>query len=146
LWVELNRIHREGIADLIDKQPPPNYMIEFLPSFLVEEYKNDFKNTPKKLKHLDSLLLAHSHGALSKKEFSNQLNNYFKFGGHPNGYYMALKIKEQLGLQVLIDSFNDPIAFVRLYQDAETKETSSTFFSRQFMDFVKGIEQVGTDK
>ncbi len=136
---ELNRIHQEGLADLIDKKPPPNYMTELLPTFLVEDYKSIFYDTPQILKQLDSLVVQHTNGKLSQEELDKALQGYFKFGGHPNGYYMALKIKEQLGLQVLIDSYNNPIEFLRLYQLAIKTETDEYPFTIEFMKYLETL-------
>ena len=137
---ELNRIHQEGLADLIDKKPPPNYMTELLPPFLVEDYKVLFYKTPEVLSQLDSIVVQYTNGKQSLDELDKELQGYFKFGGHPNGYYMALKIKEQLGLQVLIDSFNSPIDFIRLYQLSVKAETDEYPFTQRFMNYLATIE------
>ena len=143
--LEIDRLHREGLADLIDKEEPPisNMMGS---EFMIEYYNADYSDTPKKLKEFESLTVAYLEEKLEPSDFSEKISGFFSFGGHPNGYYMTLLIRQVFGIQPLIDSFADPATFLLLYNEAAAQIEAEHVFSQTFMDFVKEQKKIAETK
>ncbi|GAB4231787.1 MAG: hypothetical protein Tsb0034_04260 [Ekhidna sp.] len=139
LMNEVNKIHQEGLADLIDKDVPPLDSLYFFPRSIIELYNHEYHQTPSRLETLQTKTLALIEGNMSDEEFESFVNYYFKFGGHPNGLYMALIIKEELGLDVLIESYNAPIEFLKLYNQALSKQGKKSQFSEAFLRYIETL-------
>lgn len=137
---QLTKIHQEGVADLIDKDTPPIEQMSLYPVSVIEMYNSDFTSTPLKLKNLDSLTLAFLNDDIDSITYHERLENYFAFGGHTNGLYMSLTIVENKGMQVLVDSFDDPIEFIRIYNEVAQASPTEYAFSSEFMDYLARIE------
>ena len=139
--LELDRLHREGIADLIDKEEPP--LKEMMGSqALVKYYNEAYSNTPDLLKEFDSLTVAYLENKLDPISYSDKISGFFSFGGHPNGYYMAILVKEIHGLQPLIDSYSDPAAFLLLYNETASQIDGEYKFSKEFIEFVTEQQKI----
>jgi hypothetical protein len=136
----LNKIHQEGVADLIDKDEPPIQKLSLYPKTVIDAYNSNYQNTPQKLKNLDSFTNAFLNHEIDSLTFCGRLENYFGFGGHANGFYMSLKIVEKKNLQVLIDSYDDPIEFIRIYNQAAKESSGEHVFSLEFIDYIERIE------
>jgi len=136
LMRELNKIHQEGLADLIDKQIPPLFKMGQYPQSIIQFYNMDFENTPQNLRHLDSLTLNFIQGTLDSLSYEKKVTNYFKFGGHPSGLYMALLIDQNLGRNSLIDTFADPVQFISLYNQVASVKEAEHVLSVQFVKFI----------
>ncbi len=139
LMLEIDRIHREGVADLVDKEPPTSNSSGLIFGPLVHFYKSEYDNTPEKLRYLDSLTVAFSVEELSMKEYSQMVGGYFTFGGHPNGYYMANMIKAQQGTDSLIATSTLPFEFLKLYNQAASRKEGEHIFSDSFMEFANSL-------
>lgn len=137
LGSELNRLHQEGVADLIDKEVPPVTRMGLFPESVVELYNDLYVSTPYILQTLEEMVDEHIAGDLSREALDEKLRGYFKFGGHPNGYYMALLIKDELGMQPLFDTYDDPIAFVQLYNQVAAKRSEEHVFSDAFIEYAE---------
>lgn len=140
LMIQLNKIHQEGLADLIDKEKPPIQELNLYPQDFIDAYNSDYTNTPQKLKKLDSLTSEFLNQSIDSLTFYSHLENYFGFGGHPNGFYIALKIVEKRNIQVLIDSYDDPIEFIRIYNEVARKSDNDHVFSSEFIEYLEKIE------
>jgi len=140
LMIQLNKIHQEGVADLIDKDEPPIQKLSLYPKKIIDTYNSDYENTPKKLRNLDSLTNAFLRQKIDSLTFHSQLENYFGFGGHTNGFYMSLKIAEKKSIQVLIDSYDDPIEFIKIYNEVAQESFSDHVFSYEFIDYLERIQ------
>ena len=139
----LDNLHNEGSADLIDKTHPDSGQESlfslFLPESFVTKYDSSFYATPQTLNTLDSLLIA---AATDTGYVSSEIYQLLDFGGHPQGFYMSSLIKEELGLAPLIDNFDNPVAFVRLYHQAAQQSDRDEFvFSSAAMRYLEQLEQ-----
>jgi hypothetical protein len=140
LMIQLNKIHQEGVADLIDKDKPPIQKLSLYPKTVIDVYNSDYENTPQKLKNLDSLTNVFLNQEIDSLTFYGRLENYFGFGGHTNGFYMSLRIWENKGIQVLIDSYNDPVEFIKIYNEVARESSNEYVFSSEFIDFIEQIK------
>jgi len=140
LMIQLTKIHQEGVADLIDKDKPPIQGLSLYPKTVIDMYNSDYNGTPQKLKNLDSLTNGLLTQEIDSLTYFGQIENYFGFGGHTNGFYMSLKIVEKGSLQVLIDSYHDPVEFIRIYNGAAKEASGDHVFSSKFVDYVEQIE------
>ncbi len=141
LLVQLNKVHQEGLADLIDKDEPPIEEMGLFPKAILEIYNKDYQNTPNNLRTLDSLTQEFLAQELDTTAYYQQINNYFKFGGHTAGIYMSFKISKTLGKEVLIENYNDPIKFIELYNDVAKASPGDHVFSSTFLSYIKKLDQ-----
>ncbi len=139
LMVEINKLHQEGVADLIDKNTPP-INESLYPKSFIDAYNSDFWETPKKLNRLDSITHKFLTQQIDTLDYYGQLENFFAFGGHSNGFYMSLKIVEEHNIQVLIDSYNAPVEFIRIYNDWAKESPGNHVFSSEFIDYLGQLE------
>ena len=140
LMIQLNKIHQEGVADLIDKDKPPIQELSLYPKTIIDIYNFDYENTPQKLKNLDSLTKVFLNQEIDSLTYYGRLENYFGFGGHTNGFYMSLIIWENKGIQVLIDGYDDPVEFIKIYNGVARESSNEYIFSYEFIDFIEQIE------
>ncbi len=136
LRVEINKLHQEGLADLIDKEVPPVKKMGLLPKELVNRYNSIYRGTPEILAKLDETVLKFNTSSISEEVFRAEVKDYFQFGGHPNGFYMTLLMKKVVGMEALIDSCNDIVSFLELYNQCALITPGEYVFSEQFIDFV----------
>lgn len=140
LMIQLHKIHQEGVADLIDKDKPPIQELSLYPKTIIDMYNSDYDNTPQKLKILDSLTNAFLNQEIDSVTYYDRLENYFAFGGHTNGLYMTIKITEKKGLQVLVDSYDDPVEFIRIYNEVAKESSREHVFSFEFNSYIEQID------
>jgi hypothetical protein len=140
LMIQLHKIHQEGVADLIDKDKPPIQELSLYPKTIIDMYNSDYDNTPRKLKILDSLTNAFLNQEIDSVTYYDRLENYFAFGGHTNGLYMTMKITEKKSLQVLMDSYDDPVEFIRIYNEVAKESSREHVFSFEFIDYIEQID------
>jgi hypothetical protein len=62
-------------------------------------------------------------------------------GGHPNGFYMANLIRKELSLEEVINTYANPIEFIKTYNKAAQKAKNEYVFSRQFMEYLDNISK-----
>ena len=134
-------VQNEGSADLIDKTYPPSPKdpyFKLLPEPLMQSYQRSFYDTPTVLEKIDSLLVL---AANDTGYVSNEIYKLLDFGGHPQGFYMSSLIKEKVGLQAIVNSFDNPVAFIRLYNQAARDEGIEFVFSLKAMDYLEELEK-----
>ncbi|MEM1001509.1 MAG: DUF5700 domain-containing putative Zn-dependent protease [Bacteroidota bacterium] len=141
----LSGLQAEGIADLIDKGLPPYESMLNIPQNIVEAMNEMYANTPQILHQLDTITIQMLSNELSEMDYDAKTMRYFKDGGHANGLYMSNKIKEAGLYQQMIDTYNDPIAFLELYNQAVEGQVGEHRFSDGFMTYVKDL-QLGHEK
>jgi hypothetical protein len=140
LMRQLSDLQAEGIADLIDKEKPPWKEMKGFPKSMIDHFNEMYKRTPDKLKALDSLTTSLVKGRMTKEELDLKMNRFFVDGGHANGLYMSVKIVEA-GLKAqMIETFNDPIAFINLYNQAVSNLPSEYAFSYTFKDYITKLK------
>lgn len=137
------KLQSEGTADLIDKKHPavPGetiYSQLLSPSFL-EDYRSSFYATPTTLRQLDSMLIV---AARAPGYVDSPMYQLLSMGGHPSGFYMALLIREELGIKPLIDEFDNPVAFIRIYNEAvKQRGGDEHIFSPAALEYLSTIEK-----
>ncbi|MEQ8711670.1 MAG: DUF5700 domain-containing putative Zn-dependent protease [Cyclobacteriaceae bacterium] len=141
LMIELNRLHQEAVADLIDKKQPPISELAFFPESILQAYNKDYLNTPSSLKVLDSLVLGYMNNVINDSIFQDQISYYFKFGGHTNGIYMSFLIDREVGKEELIATYDQPVAFIKLYNSVATKKEGEYAFSDEFIEYISNLEE-----
>lgn len=113
----------EGIADLIDKKRNDDKIMQFFGDEFVKTYREELANAPNTLARIDSLSIAFDPNTSQEGEYK-LLADLVLFGGHPVGYYMASLIQEQGYMEELIDSYDNPVAFAMLYNQAARKKNT----------------------
>ncbi|MDR2653421.1 MAG: hypothetical protein LBC68_14135 [Prevotellaceae bacterium] len=134
----INSMHAEGIADLIDKNGIPFTHLGAYGSEMLELYTKDFLNTPQTLKQIDSIVQSYLKNEINYETYA-QIAKMIKFGGHTCGFYMALLIKNNGDIQELIDSYDNPVIFLQLYNNAATKSDREHVFSPEFMLHIEQL-------
>ena len=104
----------------------------------MQSYQRSFYDTPTVLEKIDSLLVL---AANDTGYVSNEIYKLLDFGGHPQGFYMSPLIKEKLGLQAIVDSCDNPVAFIRLYNQAARDEGTKFVFSPKAVDYLRKLEK-----
>ena len=137
----INDLQQEGIADLIDKPAPPVEEMSGYPQAIVDAYNEMFANTPQILRKLDSLTTEMLSGAIDKDTYDGMTNRYFIDGGHANGYYMSLKIKEAGLTDRLIETYDQPTAYIKLYNEAVENAASEYQFSATFISYIEQLQK-----
>lgn len=115
----------EGIADLIDKKRNDDKIMQFFGDEFVKAYREELANAPNTLARIDSLSIAFPPNTSQDGEYK-PLADLVLFGGHPVGYYMASLIQEQGYMEELIDSYDNPVAFAMLYNQAARKKNAES--------------------
>lgn len=139
LLIVLDRIQDEGIADLINKKGS-EYSAKTLtelgyPIELEKNYLETVANCSNWLSRLDSLTLAHFDGEIPYDTYKEQLFKLLKSNAHPVGYHISqLLVKNGLKAKML-DSFYNPIEFVKLYNSIAESEGMHVFSDR-FMTYI----------
>lgn len=136
LMEELNKLHQEAIADLIDKKKPPREKLGLFPQSIVDTYNEDYLNTPNNLRTLDSLVVGYSTGEIDETVFNDRIKGYFKFGGHTTGIYMSFLINETIGKEQLIESCDNPVEFLTIYNSVAKGLKNEYIFSDSFIDYI----------
>lgn len=128
----------EGIADLIDKKALSDLSSQFLrfglPESYVDAYNEVYNNTPLTISELEKLTLSFLHGEIDEKQYNSGLDGFIQFGGHPNAYYMSTTIKNAGYEKEMIDTFADPVEFVKLYNKSVAPENA---FGNEFMNYLE---------
>lgn len=140
LLLNINKIHQEGMADLIDKKTPPIEALGLYPKAIINMYNVDYQNTPVNLKLLDSLTLSYKNHLIEKKEYKAKIDTLIKFGGHTMGFYMSNLIRSEIGIEPLIKTYNKPIAFIKLYNKVAKNKANEYVLSKEFTKYLKEIE------
>jgi hypothetical protein len=136
LMVELNKSHQEGLADLIDKEKPPLSKSVLFPQSILQIYNDDYQRTPENLRVLDSLVVGYIHNRIDSATYHKMIRNYFKFGGHTSGIYISFLIEEKAGKASLIESYNNPVAFIYIYNRIASNLPDEYVFSQDFLNYI----------
>ncbi|RDV14533.1 hypothetical protein DXT99_14120 [Pontibacter diazotrophicus] len=138
MWA-LASVQNEGIADQIDKR------------VILEGGGEDaagvegwlLKPAPGIIQQLDTMMVALANNSA---EASQPVKHYVRMfkgsGGHIPGFYMANVIERNGYHRKMIQTADDPFAFIRLYQKAAKKDKASApVFSKASMAYLKKLEK-----
>ena len=129
------RMQVEGTADLINKDKMPLETLGGYDQANVDMYNEDYNSSPQVLAKLDSLVCGYARGTIELKDFE-QASDCAHYEGHTQGDYMTFMIREQLGLQAVIDCFGDFYQFVLTYNRAARK-ANGYVFSEEFVSHIE---------
>jgi hypothetical protein len=130
---QIDKLQNEGIADLVDKKQLP-YKNDAFPE-QVKLFNKIANDTPKIIAELDSIVCIFYDGKITEEQFDNKMNDFFKLGGHPNGFYMACLIQDAGFYNEIISTFYNPVDFLKLYNRA-AKKKGEFCFSVKFLDYL----------
>jgi hypothetical protein len=115
LWV-INQLQGEGIADQINMR---RWMDDGERFKLNEpEYLKLHEKSPEIIRAMDALFAQIDQSPGKKKELGRRIREMLPWSGHPTGFYMANRIRDQLGSETLVRGVGDPFSFFSLYKTA----------------------------
>ncbi len=132
----INSFQAEGIADLINKKKFTT--IDTYGPEMAKMYSFNFYNTPRILMEVDSITQAYLNKKIDYERYA-KIENMIKFGGHTNGFYMALVIENNGGLRKLIDTYDNPVDFVKLYNKSAFRSKNEYVFSSEFISYLEKL-------
>lgn len=118
-WLE-----SEGIADLCNFEATKNLYEEY---GYAEKGKMEYilNNINEYLKKFNNLMFSKSMNNSKDEELIDFLSSNSAF--HPIGYYMANKINQILGTEILIQCVGNPVKFITTYQQAAELDGDNSF-------------------
>lgn len=99
--------------------------------------ENAYNESPSTLANIDTAVTQYEREEISFEEYQNRIRESMQFMGHDAGYYMASLTRNVLGVEVLINDFDDPIAFVETYNKAAKLKEGEYVFSTEFMEILE---------
>jgi hypothetical protein len=134
-------IHKEGIADLIDK---PDYLENGsfgVPEALLREHRLQFGSANKVIQAINREY--QRMVKTGKENFKMNWQVVRPIGGHASGFYMAQKIKQAGLLPKLIGKITDPFEIFFLYNMAVSpKDRIASRFSPALLDHLKSLQAI----
>lgn len=133
----IDMIQNEGIADMIDKSSGYEnyYSNKFFESDLAGIMVELYNKSEEDLERLNDLIIKYSKKEISEDSMVDGLIEIVKFNGHPIGFYMSNQIVSAGYRKQMIETFNDPFEFYKLYNMA-AKKNDLFQLSDEFMEFV----------
>lgn len=133
----IDMIQNEGIADMVDKSTGYEnyYTNEFFERDLAEIMVELYNTSEEDLERLHDLVITYSKKEISEDSMVDGLIEIVKFNGHPIGFYMSNQIASAGYRNPMIDTFNDPFEFYKLYNMA-AKKNDLFQLSDEFMEFI----------
>lgn len=98
---------REGVADLINKKEMPLKSLTPYGRQMLEIYNADYENSPQVLAQLDTITCDYLDGKFDVDQYFEKAVECCHFEGHTTGSYMFFLIRDQLGLDAVIESVGD---------------------------------------
>jgi len=131
---------REGVADLINKKEMPLKSLTPYGRQMLEIYNADYENSPQVLAQLDTITCDYLDGKFDVEQYFEKAVECCHFEGHTTGSYMVFLIRDQLGLDAVIESVGDLDAFIDNYNKAAGK--AGTYqFSDRFVKHIHGVSR-----
>jgi hypothetical protein len=127
-------LHREGLADLIDKK---FMQVQQEDSFYYPLLVNDLQQSDSMITKLNAEL----ERAARSPESQPQVHTLISRGGHAPGHYMALVIERNGYLPELLKTIYHPFTFLYIYNKAAQKDAQKPAqFSPAAIAFLRRIE------
>ena len=100
------------------------------------------EESPGTIRKLNDILerLADGEGDMSK--LGREFKSLVPQSGHPNGFYMANVILDNLGKAELVRDINDAPAFFRRYSEAAKKSGTAPVFSEKALKYLDRYRQL----
>lgn len=129
---------REGVADIINKKQMPLTSLFPYGDAMLKIYNDDYLASPQVLKELDEITCLYLDKKIPFEEYFKKALGCAHFEGHTTGDFMVFLIRDQLGIDEVIESVGNLDNFIDNYNKAAEK--AGTFvFSSQFTDHVHDV-------
>lgn len=131
---------REGVADILNKKEMPLKSLAPYGDKMLAIYNEDYAATPLTLHQLDTITCDYLDGELDMEQYFQKAFECVHFEGHTTGDYMVFLIRDQLGIDAVIDSVGNIENFVDNYNKAAEKAGTYKFSDK----FTKHIHDICT--
>ena len=138
----IDAIQDEGIADLIDKSAGyQKYFTDMgeLPE-MIELWVRLYNQAQEDLERLQNLSIRYAKNEISKNDMGDEIVDFFRFNGHPIGFFMANQIVSAGYRSEMLKTFYNPYEFYRLYNKAAEKQNLFQL-SNEFMAYLKSLTE-----
>ena len=138
----IDAIQDEGIADLIDKSAGyQKYFTDMgeLPE-MIELWVRLYNQAQEDLERLQNLSIRYAKNEISKNDMGDEIVDFFRFNGHPIGFFMANHIVSAGYRSEMLKTFYNPYEFYRLYNKAAEKQNLFQL-SNEFMAYLKSLTE-----
>ncbi len=136
----INEIQAEGIADQIDKKPMLTDSVGL--SRMAARFKKYYDMSPGIIEKLNEIFEKQVDSDQEMNTIGNEISSILPQSGHHPGFFMASTIIEVFGKKKLIEKYDNPFEFFRLYSLAAKKSSDSRpVFSEKAMEFITGFEK-----
>lgn len=129
---------REGVADILNKKEMPLKSLAPYGDKMLAIYNEDYAATPLTLQQLDAITCDYLDGKLDMEQYFQKAFECVHFEGHTTGDYMVFLIRDQLGIDAVIDSVGNIENFVDNYNKAAEKAGTYKFSDK----FTKHIHDI----
>lgn len=129
---------REGVADILNKKSMPLESLAPYGEKMLTAYNEDYAATPQTLAQLDSVTCEFLDGKLDMEQYIKQAFKCVHYEGHTTGDFMVFLIRDQLGIDAVIESVGNIESFVDNYNKAAAKAGVYKFSDR----FTKHIHDI----
>lgn len=129
---------REGVADILNKKEMPLKSLTPYGDKMLAAYNADYAATPQTLAQLDAVTCDFLDGKFDMEQYFQKAFGCVHYEGHTTGDYMVFLIRDQLGMNAVIESVGNVEAFVDNYNKAAEK--AGTYkFSDRFTQHIHNI-------
>lgn len=129
---------REGVADILNKKQMPLKSLAPYGKKVLEAYNSDYENTPNVLAQLDSVTCEFLDGKIDIEKYFQKAFECVHYEGHTTGSFMVFLIRDQLGIDAVVESVGNLDAFIDNYNKAATK--AGTYrFSDKFTQHIHNV-------
>lgn len=129
---------REGVADILNKKEMPLKSLTPYGDKMLAAYNADYAATPQTLAQLDAVTCDFLDGKFDMEQYFQKAFGCVHYEGHTTGDYMVFLIRDQLGMDAVIESVGNVEAFVDNYNKAAEK--AGTYkFSDRFTQHIHNI-------
>lgn len=129
---------REGVADILNKKEMPLKSLTPYGDKMLAAYNADYAATPQTLAQLDAVTCDFLDGKFDMEQYFQKAFECVHYEGHTTGDYMVFLIRDQLGIDAVIESVGNVEAFVDNYNKAAEK--AGTYkFSDRFTQHIHNI-------
>ena len=129
---------REGVADIINKKEMPLKSLVPYSESILKIYNEDYFNTPVVLEKLDKVTCQFLDNNITEENYFEKAIGCSHFEGHTTGDYMVFLIKEQLGIEAVIESVGNLDLFIDNYNKAAL-QAGSYVFSDKFTNHIHNL-------
>lgn len=129
---------REGVADILNKKQMPLNSLFPYGEAMLKLYNSDYFASPQVLQQLDEITCQYLEKKIPLEEYFQKALGCAHFEGHTTGDFMVFLIRDQLGIDKVIESVGDLDVFIDNYNEAAEK-AGTYVFSRQFTDHIHNV-------